>query len=161
AYLTTIQGASAYTIANGILTIRDTNGRDLLTYAKAPPNMMTAAPLTGTTWYLTSFVDAKGTIWSPVAGAPISLLFSNDGKLSGNGGCNQYTGSYTMSGNTLAISPTFARTAMYCGEAGVMDREDTYLTVLPQMTKYMINGNQLTLSDGTGKVTMLYTVNPL
>jgi hypothetical protein len=29
------------------------------------------------------------------------------------------------------------------------------------MTLYRITGNQLTLSDGTGKVTMLYTVNPL
>lgn len=161
AYLTTIQGASSYTIANGILTIRDSSGRDLLTYAKAPPNVMTPAPLTGTTWYLTSFVDAKGTMWSPVSGAPISLLFSNDGKLSGNGGCNQYTGSYTISGYTLAISPTFARTAMFCGTPGVMEREDLYLTVLPQMTLYQITGNQLTLSDGTGKITMLYTINPL
>jgi heat shock protein HslJ len=161
AYLTTIQGASTYTIANGILTIRDSNGRDLLTYAKAPPNVMTPAPLTGTTWYLTSFLDSKGKMWSPVSGAPISLLFSADGTLSGKAGCNQYTGSYTVSGNTLAISPTFARTAMFCGEAGVMEREDAYLAVLPQMTLYQITGNQLTLSDGTGKITMLFTVNPL
>jgi heat shock protein HslJ len=160
-YLTTIQGASSYTIANGILTIRDSNGRDLLTYGKTPPGVTTPAPLTNTTWYLTSFVDSAGKIWTPVPGASISLLFSTDGKLGGNGGCNQYSGSYTLSGNTLAISPTFARTLMYCGTSGVMALEDTYLTVLPQMTVYRISGNQLTLSDGTGKVTMLYTINPL
>ena len=42
-----------------------------------------------------------------------------------------------------------------------MDIEQTYLAVLPQMTLYQITGSQLTLSDGAGKITMLYTVNPL
>ena len=161
AYLTTIQGASTYSIVNSILTIMDSNGRAILTYAKAPPNVMTPSPMVGTTWYLTSIVEGRGTIWSPTAGSPISVLFSNDGKVSGDAGCNQYTGSYSLSGNSLAISPNFATTAMFCAEPGVMDIEQTYLAVLPQMTLYQITGSQLTLSDGAGKITMLYTVNPL
>jgi heat shock protein HslJ len=159
-YLTTLQGAASYAITNGMLTIKDSNGRDLLTYATTPPNVMTPAPLTGTTWYLTSIVDSSGTIWTPVSGSPVSALFSTDGKLNGSGGCNQYSTTYTLSGNTLSISPTFARTTMYCGD-NVMLLENTYLSLLTQMKVYLINGNQLTLSDGTGKVTMLYTINPV
>jgi heat shock protein HslJ len=159
-YLTNLQGAAGYTIANGMLTIKDSNGRDLLTYATTPPNVMTPAPLTGTTWYLTSIVDSSGTIWTPVSGTPVSALFLSDGKLSGSGGCNQYSTTYTLSGNTLSISPTFARTTMYCAD-NVMLLENTYLSLLPQMKVYLINGNQLTLSDGTGKVSMLYTINPV
>jgi heat shock protein HslJ len=160
AYLVTIRGASTYTINNDMLIISDSNGKAILTYSKTPPGVMTPAPLTGTTWYLTSFVDSSGTIWTPVSGAPISALFSTDGKLSGSGGCNQYSTTYTLSGNTLSISPTFARTTMYCAE-NVILLENTYLSLLPQMKAYLINGNQLTLSDGTGKVTMLYTINPV
>jgi len=37
-----------------------------------------------------------------------------------------------------------------------MDLETTYLAILPQMKMYKITGNELTLSDGTGKITMIY-----
>jgi heat shock protein HslJ len=160
-YLTTIQGASTFSIQNDILTINDSNGRAILTYSKIPPGQLTPAPMTGTTWYLISIIDSSGTIWSPVTGNPISLLFSADGKINGNAGCNQYFGSYTVSGNTLSINSPLGTTVMYCGEPGVMDLETTYLSILPQMKAYKISGNDLTLSDGTGKITMRYNTNPL
>jgi heat shock protein HslJ len=161
AYLTTIRGASTFSIANDILTIKDSNGRAILTYSKIPPGVLTPAPLTGTTWYLTSFVDSSGKIWAPVATNPISLVFSSDGRLNGSAGCNQYSGSYTSGRTTLTINTPLATTLMYCGDAGVMDLETTYLTVLPMMKIYGISGNQLTLSDGAGQVTMLYDTNPM
>jgi heat shock protein HslJ len=161
AYLTTIQGASTFVIENDILTIMDSNGRAILTYSKVPPGQLTPAPLMDTNWYLNSFVDAQGQIWTPVSGSPITLLFSADGKINGNAGCNQYFGSYTVSGNALSIGSPLGTTVMYCGQPGVMDRETLYLSVLPQTKGYRISGNDLTLSDGTGKLTMLYTTNPL
>jgi heat shock protein HslJ len=160
-YLTTIQGAAGYSIAGDMLTVTDSAGKALLTYSTVPPYVMTPASLTGTTWYLNSIVDAKGQIWSPGAGYPVSLLFSTDGKLSGKSGCNSYSGSYTATGTSMTISDKLAVTMMYCGEPGVMDLETTYLAILPQMKMYKITGNELTLSDGTGKITMLYDTNPL
>jgi heat shock protein HslJ len=111
--------------------------------------------MTGTMWYLNSFVDAQGQIWGPVPTNPISLQFTDDGKVSGNAGCNSYSGTYTVSGNSISMSG-FATTLMYCGDPGVMDLESTYLAVLPTMKVYKIRGNELTLSDGTGKITMIY-----
>jgi heat shock protein HslJ len=159
-YLTTIQGASTFTIENDILTIKDSNGQAILTYSKVPPGMLTPAPLTGTTWYVTSLVDSGGQIWTPVPAYPISLEFAADGSLNGKSGCNNYFGSYNVSGSTISIG-TLGTTLMYCGEAGVMDRETIYLSVLPQMKVYRISGDALTLSDGAGKITMLYSTNPL
>jgi heat shock protein HslJ len=161
AYLVTIQGASTFTIANDMLTIMDSNGRAILTYSKVPPGILTPAPLTGTNWYLMSFVDSKGQIWTPVATYPISLEFSGAGEINGNAGCNQYFGSYTLSGNTLAISTPLGMTSMNCGEPGVMDIETTYLIVLPMMKLYAISGNRLTLSDGTGQITMIYDIKSM
>ncbi len=160
-YLTTIQGAAGYSISGNMLTVTDSGGKALLTYSTVPPYVMTPAPLTGTTWYLNSIVDAQGQIWTPGAAYPVSLLFSTDGKVSGKSGCNSYSGSYTATGNSLTISDKFAVTLMYCGEPGVMDLETTYLAILPQMKMYRITGNELTLSDGTGKITLLYDTNPL
>lgn len=160
-YLTTIQGAGGYSISGNMLTVTDGGGQAILTYSTVPPYVMTPAPLTGTTWYLNSIVDAQGQIWTPGAAYPVSLLFSTDGKVSGKSGCNSYSGSYTTTGNSLTISDKFAVTLMYCGEPGVMDLETTYLAILPQMKMYKITGNELTLSDGTGKITLLYDTNPL
>ena len=88
---------------------------------------------------------------------PISLQFSQDGKVSGNAGCNSYSGTYTVTGTSMSISG-FAVTRMYCGEPGVMDRESTYLAILPMMKVYRISGNALTLSDGAGTITMIYDI---
>jgi heat shock protein HslJ len=154
-YLTTIQGASGYSISGNTLTVSDSGGKALLTYSTVPPYAMTPAPMTGTMWYLNSFVDAQGNFWTPGNANPISLQFADDGKVGGNAGCNSYSGSYTVSGNSISMSG-FATTLMYCGEPGVMDLESTYLSVLPMMKLYKISGNELTLSDGTGKITMIY-----
>jgi heat shock protein HslJ len=154
-YLTTLQGASGYSISGNILTVSDSGKNAILTYSTIPPYEMTPAPMTGTMWYLNSFVDAQGQIWGPVPTNPISLQFTDDGKVSGNAGCNSYSGTYTVSGNSISMSG-FATTLMYCGDPGVMDLESTYLAVLPTMKVYKIRGNELTLSDGTGKITMIY-----
>jgi len=158
-YLTTLQGASTFRIEGDILTIMDSNGKATLAYSRIPPGQLTPAPLTGTTWYLNSFVDAKGNIWTPGPMFPISLQLADDGKLNGNAGCNNYFGSYTLSGSTISIG-TLGTTVMFCGEPGVMDLETTYLAVLPQMNLYTVSGNELTLSDGSGKITMIYDTTP-
>jgi heat shock protein HslJ len=154
-YLSAIQGAASYSIDGNTLTIKNSGGNPLLTYSTVPPYEMTPAPITGTMWYLNSFVDAQGNFWTPGATNPISLQFSDAGNVTGNAGCNSYSGTYTTTGNSISISG-FATTLMYCGEPGVMDLESTYLGVLPMMKVYKISGNELTLSDGVGKITLVY-----
>jgi heat shock protein HslJ len=158
-YLTTLQGSTTFRIDGNILTIMDSNGRVILTYSVTPPGVLTPAPLTGTTWYLNSFVDDKGQFWTPGVMYPISLQLADNGNLDGNAGCNNYFGSYTLSGSTISIG-TLGTTVMFCGEPGVMDLETTYLAVLPLMNLYQVSGNELTLSDGTGRITMIYDTTP-
>jgi heat shock protein HslJ len=158
-YLVTFQGATRFTIDGDILTFFDSNGRAILAYSRIRPGVLTPAPLTGTTWYLNSFVDAVGNFWTPGTSHPISLQLEGDGQLSGNAGCNNYVGSYTLYGNTITIG-SLGSTLMYCNETAVRDLETTYLAILPRMTLYGISGNELTLSDGTGKITMIYDTTP-
>jgi len=160
AYLTTMQGATTFSIDNDILTIKDSNGRSILTYSKVPPGVLTPAPFTGTMWYLNSFIDVKGRIWTPGITNPISLEFDSDGRLTGNGGCSNYSGTYTTSGITLAISAPLATTPAPCPDVIIQELETTYLTALPLMKGYTVSGNQLTLSDGTGQITMIYDLSP-
>ncbi|HOW33878.1 MAG TPA: META domain-containing protein, partial [Methanoregulaceae archaeon] len=87
-YLSAIQGAATYSLSGDTLTIKDSGGKALLTYSTVPPYQMTPAPLTGTMWYLNSYVDSKGKPWTTGSANPISIQFADDGKVSGNAGCN-------------------------------------------------------------------------
>ncbi|HON81261.1 MAG TPA: META domain-containing protein [Methanoregulaceae archaeon] len=158
-YLIILQGASRFKIEKNILTIMDSNGNTILTYSLSPPRELTPAPLIGSTWFLNSFVDAEGNFYTKGQSHPISLHLTNDNKLNGNAGCNDYSGSFAVSGSTISIN-AFATTARSCDESEVMELEKTYLAVLPQIMLYQISGNELTLSDGTGKISMIYDTMP-
>jgi heat shock protein HslJ len=80
----------------------------------------------------------------------ITLAFNADGTLTGYGGCNNYFGSYTLTGTTtmfgegITVSP-LASTKKYCEING--QQETTYLAVLQGTTAYSVNIKKLTLTD--------------
>jgi heat shock protein HslJ len=77
---------------------------------------------------------------------PPSLLLKSEGKLAqGSGGCNRFTGSYELEGDSLKFGP-IASTRMFCEE--VMDQEQAYLQVLTETTGYKVSGNSLELYKG-------------
>ncbi len=65
-----------------------------------------------------------------MAGVDVTAVFDTRGKLSGNGGCNNYNGPYTVDGEKIKIGP-LASTKMTCEQA-VMDQESAYLAALGQ-----------------------------
>ena len=83
--------------------------------------------LTGHIWMLS---ELKG---APLAaGTIISAQFSTDGRLAGSGGCNRYSGSYTVSGAEISISTPLASTMMMCAE-DIMTQESAYLQALGEV----------------------------
>ena len=103
----------------------------------------------------------EGVPWTLASGAGIdipknvSLSATFDaGRVSGSGGCNRYTGSYTVDGEKLDISGV-ASTQMAC--APPLDAvERAYLAALDAVTAWTVDGDQLVLSAG-GKETLRYT----
>lgn len=58
----------------------------------------------------------------------ITLAFDGAGAVSGNSGCNSYSGAYAINGTSLSIGPLIS-TRMAC-EPDVMDQEQLYLASL-------------------------------
>ncbi len=56
------------------------------------------------------------------------LAFGSDGKLSGNGGCNNVSSVYTLEANQLELGP-LVTSRKACGDA-LMEQEDRVLTAL-------------------------------
>jgi heat shock protein HslJ len=61
-------------------------------------------------------------------GARVTLLFGDDGRLTGSASCNGYSASYALTGETFTVGPAVA-TRKACGPA-VMAQETAFLAAL-------------------------------
>jgi len=64
-------------------------------------------------------------------GTTVTATFAPGGTVNGSGGCNNYNGSYTLSGDQISIGP-LATTMMYCEKGS--QQETLYLTAMQEAT---------------------------
>ena len=122
----------------------------VLAACASPASQTGGGDLTGKVWGLTELTGKP-----PVAGTGISAEFSADGKVSGSAGCNRYSGTYTISGNSITISTPLAATMMMC-DAAVMEQEAAYLKALGEAKTYAVQGDQLTLTGANNTSLAVY-----
>ncbi len=70
--------------------------------------------LEGNLWGLKTVADAAGQLVDVLPGTEVTAEFLN-GQVAGSAGCNNYFGSYEMSGNSLSIG-TVGMTGMFCAD---------------------------------------------
>lgn len=106
------------------------------------PSSPEAPQLAGTSWMVQSIGgQAVG------SGKPPTLSFSSSMGISGNGGCNGFSGQATLKGMMLAVGPIMA-TKMSCGPA--QDKlESAFLGALRNVKHARIDGDHLELSGGS------------
>jgi heat shock protein HslJ len=148
-YLSVIPSSASYTVQENSLELADANGTTILTYTAIPPELMT-------TWRIITFGTAEGQTWTPGTLTTITLRFNPDGTISGNAGCNDYTGKFQINGADSLVMGTTGMTKMFCGIGGVMELEEAYVKMLQQMKHFSISDNKLLLSDSTGTMRMMF-----
>jgi len=111
----------------------------------AVPTIPPASPIVGS-WVLESMVSAGNPVVL-VPGTTISAIFGPEGRISGSDGCNQYSGTYMVSGSQLQVSPNLASTLMAC-EQQVMDQATTYTRILLAPASWQVSGDRLTVQAG-------------
>jgi heat shock protein HslJ len=149
-YLTTLQKPAQVTQADNRLTLKFDGGKIVYNYEK----VNTAAPATGlpgTKWDLRYLVDsAKQSKSSVLANTQITLIFGPAKQLSGNDGCNQYSGTYDTNGNQITIGP-LVTTMMACAPE-VMQQESTYMIALQSATSFEQSAQQLIITHPAGRL---------
>ncbi len=122
------------------------------------PYAETGLPLVGTNWQLTDYWDGQGATVAALPGTTVTAVFGTDSQLTGSGGCNTYTAGYSLLTipNSLTIGlPVSAN--IFCGSPeGIMTQEQIFLSTLPTVTGYQINGNVLELRDNNGRVVLWF-----
>ena len=137
-------------LASGCTTQPTSTPPPVTTTGTVPPG----SPIVGA-WVLQSMTNA-GTPVALIPGTTITATFTQAGLLSGSDGCNQYSGSYTLSGSQIQVSPTLVSTMMAC-EPAVMDQAQAYTRMLIAPSTWMVSGDQLTIQDtATGKNVLVY-----
>jgi len=76
-----------------------------------------------------------------------SVDFDSEGRMSGNVGCNNFGGGYTVNSNTITFSPVMT-TEMFC--EAVADQESGTLAVFQESTTFVLDGNTLTITSADG-----------
>jgi len=84
-----------------------------------------------------------------------TLVFDGQGRASGNGGCNRFTGSYTFDDGHLVFGP-MAGTKMMCPEA-VMDQEDRFHRAIGGIERVVLNGPFLLIYVEESKQPLKFT----
>lgn len=106
--------------------------------------------LTNTYWKLVELND--GAV-EPGEGRELHMILRGDDQVSGYAGCNQFTGSVTVTGDGIAFGP-IASTRRMCPD--VMQQEDAFLQALENAARFAIEGEDLAIENAGGEVTMRF-----
>jgi putative lipoprotein len=97
--------------------------------------------LANTNWTLQSFGPVGET---PVIGeTALTLLFESEGQVSGNGGCNSFSGSYEVEGNQLVFNDIVS-TLRACADENLTAQEQQYVGALQTAGEFEQTTDQLT-----------------
>ena len=109
--------------------------------------------LLGTSW-LAEDIDGKGVIDN----LQTTMKLSREGTLSGNAGCNSYSGTPEFDGDVIAVGP-MAMTRMACSPA-VNEQERRFLDALGETKSYRIEDERLYFLDGQGETLIRFSKLP-
>jgi putative lipoprotein len=124
----------------------------LLVQATGRPNSSDVA-LRNSYWKLTRLGGSPVHV-SERQSEPHLILAQGKMQVSGSGGCNRFTGGYTLEGDTLRFS-RMASTMMACVDG--MEQERRFFSDLAKVARYRIAGDQLELLDDSGAAVLLFT----
>jgi heat shock protein HslJ len=107
------------------------------------PAVGQTAPLAGSEWRPTEIAGVE------IAEDTEIFVSFEDGEVTGNGGCNQFFGSYKIEGGAIAFGP-IASTKMLCPDP-VQQNEDHLFEVLSQIAGFRRDGTELELTAEAGE----------
>jgi len=108
---------------------------------------VTASPLVGAEWIIDTIGGKAVT-----SKQPPTITFGEDGRVSGFGGCNRFSGGYAQEGARVSFQPVMM-TLMACPQGNVNQLEGTLGSALTGVATYVIDGDgAMTLTGANGVV---------
>ena len=111
--------------------------------------------LTTGIWRVTAYADSSGILNSVLPNTTLDSTFSSGGQVTGNGGCNSYSGAFTAYDVTLRIS--IQNKSQSTCDQNVMTQEMDFFRAMDSAAQMSIVGNTMTVLSSTGRTVLSYT----
>ena len=152
AYLRLLEGVTSYHVDDETLVMLDQAQQPVLKFRIQQP-----AELEKTQWQAAAINNGRGGVVSS-AGTELTHAQFVDGKLTGNGGCNQYSAGYTLDQNRITIGPVMT-TRKQCQEPeDIMQQEQEYLQAITGTRIFTLGTSRLELRDEQGALQVRFSV---
>ncbi len=125
----------------------------ILNYPAAQANA--GITITQSSWTLQSVMDSTGILIPARSGTDVTAMFSREGHMSGNAGCNMYSAGYQARDYSINITGT-SSTKMFCQGPGVMEQESAFLADLSKVSSFRVGGSTLKFYDASGKTVLVF-----
>jgi heat shock protein HslJ len=113
----------------------------------SPGSGFTTPELAGTRWVITS-IDGR-----EPSGPALTADFSNDGRVSGDAGCNSYSGPYIQNGRTVQFGELLS-TRRACVDESRQRQETRLLNILQGSTTLQLSRSRLTVRSERGTIVL-------
>jgi heat shock protein HslJ len=130
------------TVSGTTLQMVGSGGVPLFTWSRGPEGIVG-------TYTVTGINNGNQAVVSSADTSKATITFGADGTVSGNTGCNSFSGSYTVDGTSLEIDSDVAATMMACEDAS-QQVEQQFLTALSEVASWERSGTTVTLRDPAG-----------
>ncbi len=140
----TLSATRGYRIEAGKLVLLDAAGASLLSFDAQ------ATGLAGTAWRVDGYNNGKQAVVSVTTGSTLTLAFGAKGRVSGSGGCNNFSGSFQSDGEKLTIGPLADTRKACAAPEGVMAQEAAFLRALESTATARREGDRLELRTAAG-----------
>jgi heat shock protein HslJ len=149
AFMSALTRTGAHRIEGGRLLLLAADGAVLAVFDAQ------AQGLAGASWRVISYNNGRQAVVSTLAGTNLTMAFSNDGRVAGSAGCNNFTAPYKLEGNKLAIGPTAATRRMCASPEKVMEQEREFLNMLETVATARFEGGRLELRTAGGELAVI------
>ncbi len=130
------------------------DGKTLTLYGEGDEKLVVYQAIEGTvvgSWRVTGYNNGKQAVVSVIPTTTLTAVFGTDGGVTGEGGINTFSASYTIQGGS-EISIGTINAAQMAGPPDVMDQQLAYLTALESATTYEVSGKRLELRTADGAI---------
>ena len=155
AFTAALESAATYAVHGDTLELAGADGHVSLRFRVAlPPDLL------GTRWLATMINNGRGGVVSLLQETEVDAVFGADGQVAGSGGCNRYSGGYTLDGADLTIGPLASTMMMCLAPDGVSEQEASYFAALARVAARSFQDDRLQLRAADGALQVEYRAAP-
>lgn len=147
-YTQSLVKAATFSIDNRLLVLSDSSGERLAIF------QADSAELAGNSWRVTGYNNGRHAVTSVLTGTQLTLVFGEDGRVTGSAGCNTYFAPYRQSDESISIGMPVSTRRVCAQPQGVMAQEAAFFAAIASAATLQKDADRLTLRTADAAIAL-------